>query len=156
MKKKILCMPALILLTLLAMPGRTNSLALSPAAISTTMAITIYVDELLDTNCLTGNYLITNRDCSGTEGHNAYATIEEGVNASQLGDIVQVRKGIYHEQVDIQVNGTNVKVIKNTESVLLRISFELETTQKVFSRCKPLFRQETSPLNNLKVQQFQI
>jgi len=82
-----------------------------PAAVA---AAVIYVDGSLANNCTGGTYSVANRDCSGSDG-NAYTSIEEGVNAALPGDTVQVRGGLYHEQVDIRVNGEagNRIVIQN-------------------------------------------
>jgi hypothetical protein len=92
-------------LTLLATPGLGALSSPLPEEAFGSLAADIYVDGALDANCTTGNYSIVNRDCSGSDG-DAYATIQEGVDASQPGEVVQVRGDIYHEQVDIQVNGT--------------------------------------------------
>ncbi|NBD34465.1 MAG: hypothetical protein GVY30_00520 [Chloroflexi bacterium] len=64
----------------------------------------IHVDSALSDNCTLGNYSIVNQNCSGSDG-DAYTTIQEGLDASQPGDIVQVRAGLYYEQVNLRFNG---------------------------------------------------
>jgi hypothetical protein len=57
-------------------------------------ATVYYVDGSIVSNC-TGNYSITNRSCSGSDG-NAYKTVQAGINAAaSAGDIVYIRAGTY-------------------------------------------------------------
>ncbi|HSD84671.1 MAG TPA: hypothetical protein VLG46_12465, partial [Anaerolineae bacterium] len=104
--KKYRLITLVLALIVLAALQQTGSMAAPRVEALVPRAGTTYVDGLLTVNCTAGNYSIVSRDCSGSEGYNAYATIEEGANTRLPGDVVQVREGIYHEQVDIQVNGT--------------------------------------------------
>ncbi|MBN2005850.1 MAG: right-handed parallel beta-helix repeat-containing protein [Anaerolineae bacterium] len=105
---------AVILIGILALPASPASGVAAPEPHFAVAASTLYVDGSLSANCAAGTYSVAARDCSGSDG-DAYATIEEGVNAALPGDAVQVRGGLYHEQVDIRVNGEagNRIVIQN-------------------------------------------
>ena len=58
---------------------------------------TLYVDKTLNSNCLSGNYSVSNRSCSGTDG-NAYKTIQSALDAMSGGDDVYMRGGTYEER----------------------------------------------------------
>jgi hypothetical protein len=63
-------------------------------------AANIYVDNTLSSDCTSGNYSITNRDCSGSGG-NAYNTIQEAVDVVTAGDTIYMRGGTYNEHISI-------------------------------------------------------
>ena len=74
----------------------TNSIltvSFLPAANLT--AETIYVDNILLSDCLAGEYSVANRDNSGNDG-NAYTSIIEAANVAGPGDTVLIRAGTYH------------------------------------------------------------
>ncbi len=56
----------------------------------------IYVDRTLSSNCTSGNYSITNRNCNGSDG-NAYRTIQGSINSMSGGDNIYMRSGTYQE-----------------------------------------------------------
>jgi len=60
------------------------------------MARTIYVDNTLATNCTTSNYSIDSRACSGVDGL-SYKSIQEALDAMQVGDEIVLRGGTYQE-----------------------------------------------------------
>lgn len=64
----------------------------------------VYVDCDLTSDCLSGDYSIPNRDCSGSDG-DAYDTIAEAVSAISAGDTINIRAGAYTEK-DIRVEFT--------------------------------------------------
>jgi len=66
-------------------------------------AATYYVDNTLSSDCLSGNYSITNRDCSGSDG-NAYNTIQDAINIVSAGDTIYMRGGTYNEHIAIPNN----------------------------------------------------
>ena len=68
-------------------------------------ATNYYVDGSLGSNC-TGNYSITNRSCSGSDG-NAYTTVQAAVDATVAGDTVYIRAGTYVETVTTKTNGVD-------------------------------------------------
>ncbi|MDT8302832.1 MAG: putative Ig domain-containing protein [Sedimentisphaerales bacterium] len=57
---------------------------------------TIYVDGSLSLDCLNGEYSITNRDNSGSDG-NAYTSITEACDVAGPGDTVLIRGGTYNK-----------------------------------------------------------
>ena len=64
-----------------------------------------YVDATAGT--CTGNYSITNRNCTGTDG-NSYATVSAGVTATAAGDILYIRAGTYNASMpDTIVSGVS-------------------------------------------------
>ena len=71
---------------------------------------TYYVDRNLTNDCTSGNYSITNRNSSGSDGI-AYNTIKKAANVVSPGDTVYVRSGIYNEQITMAVSGTSGKEI---------------------------------------------
>ncbi len=75
------------------------------AAQLTAQAANIYVDGLLGADCLTGNYSIAGRNCSGADG-NAYNTVQEAVDVVNAGDTIHVREGTYAERVKMTRSGT--------------------------------------------------
>lgn len=75
---------ALIFLGIFGMAGRA-------------WAATLYVDNTLSADCVSGNYSIANRDCSGADGR-AYNTIQKALNAVIVGDTVYMRGGTYTEK----------------------------------------------------------
>ena len=56
----------------------------------TAKGVTRYTDNLLSSNCTSGNYSIANRNCSGSDG-NAYTTIQAAASGLGPGDRVYVR-----------------------------------------------------------------
>ena len=54
----------------------------------------IFVDKNLSSNCLSGNYSIAGRNCSGADG-NAYSTIQSALNSMNGGDDIYMRGGTY-------------------------------------------------------------
>ena len=56
----------------------------------------IFVDKNLSSNCLSGNYSIAGRNCSGADG-NAYSTIQSALNSMNGGDDIYLRGGTYKE-----------------------------------------------------------
>ena len=50
----------------------------------------IFVDKNLSSNCLSGNYSIAGRNCSGADG-NAYSTIQSALNSMNGGDDIYMR-----------------------------------------------------------------
>ena len=56
----------------------------------TAKCVTRYTDNLLSSNCTSGNYSIANRNCSGSDG-NAYTTIQAAASGVGPGDRVYVR-----------------------------------------------------------------
>ena len=61
-------------------------------------AANIYVDKTLSSNCTSGNYSTSNRNCSGNDG-NAYRTIQAAIDAMSPGDHIfmfQDIDTIYH------------------------------------------------------------
>lgn len=89
-----------IFFVLFAMPARAS-------------AATVYADHLLGADCA-GNYSISARNCSGSNG-NAFNTIDECADALSPGDTCSVRAGTYTETVAPGSNGTaaNYKILKN-------------------------------------------
>ena len=59
-------------------------------------AATLYVDKNLAANCVSGNYSIANRDCTGTDGA-AYNTVKGAIAAMVGGDDIILREGRYQE-----------------------------------------------------------
>jgi hypothetical protein len=59
---------------------------------------TIYIDSTLTANCTAGNYSITNRNCTGSNG-NAYNNIQSALNASGTGTTINIRAGTYTSNV---------------------------------------------------------
>lgn len=69
---------------------------------SSVYAATLYVDGNLAGNC-TGNYSISGRTCSGSDG-NAYTDVASGVGAASTGDTLYIRAGTYTISSSINVN----------------------------------------------------
>ncbi|QCE42108.1 right-handed parallel beta-helix repeat-containing protein [Psychroserpens sp. NJDZ02] len=82
---------------------------------------TIYVDNQLSSDCV-GNYSISNRNCSGSDG-DAYNTFEEATAAAYPGDTVVIREGIFNSQLKPSRSGTASEPITyknfNYEEVLI-------------------------------------
>jgi hypothetical protein len=57
---------------------------------------TFYVDNQLSSNCTTGNYSISNRTCTGSDG-NAFKTVAGGAAVLSSGDTMYIRSGTYDE-----------------------------------------------------------
>ena len=76
----------------------------------------IYVDSALPggTDCPTGNYSTSARNCTGSAGQ-AYNTLQEGVNAAFAGDTVRMRAGTYSGRVTMPRSGTS-----NTARITIR------------------------------------
>ncbi len=88
-------------------------------------AQTIYVDKQLSAGC-TGNYSISNRDCSGSDG-DAYKTLQSAAAAAVAGTQVLIREGEYsNEQLSPQHSGTenNYITFKNFEDEVVEITGE--------------------------------
>ena len=66
-------------------------------------AQTIYVDKLLPADCV-GNYSISNRDCSGSDG-DAHRTLQSAAAAALAGTQVLIREGEFNEQLSPQNSG---------------------------------------------------
>jgi hypothetical protein len=66
------------------------SASFTVAGSGTAKGVTRYADNLLSSNCTSGNYSIANRNCSGSDG-NAYRTIEAAASGLGPGDIVNIR-----------------------------------------------------------------
>lgn len=56
----------------------------------------IFVDSALNQDCISSNYSITNRNCSGIDG-NAYRTIQTAIDKMKPGDTILIRGGTYYE-----------------------------------------------------------
>ncbi|WP_273276138.1 right-handed parallel beta-helix repeat-containing protein [Maribacter polysiphoniae] len=69
----------------------------------------IYVDQQLKTDC-TGNYSISNRDCSGFDG-DAYKTLESAAKVATAGTQVLIRGGVFNKQFSPQNSGEENKYI---------------------------------------------
>lgn len=63
-------------------------------------AANIYVDNTLSSDCMSGNYSISNRQCNGSDGV-AYNIIQEAVNVVAAGDTIYMRGGAYAEHINI-------------------------------------------------------
>jgi len=92
---------------------------------------TLYVDNTLTNNCLSGNYSVANRNGSGQDG-NAYTNLQAAADVTIPGDLVSVRggtftnpvvTGVYNYQLKISRSGTATQPIRYEvypgESVLL-------------------------------------
>ena len=69
----------------------------------------IYIDQTLSTECTTGGYSITSRDCSGSAG-NAYDDIQTGIDNMSVGDHLILRGGTYttdHIAIPTSLNGSS-------------------------------------------------
>lgn len=65
--------------------------------VQTVFASTTFVDGSLTSDCITGNYSLSKRNCTGNDG-NAYSTICKGiVNTDIGGGYVDIREGIYRQ-----------------------------------------------------------
>lgn len=84
----------------------------------------IYVDPKLPADCM-GNYSVSNRDCSGSDG-DAYKTLQSAANAATAGIQVFIREGVYNEQLNPQNSGEENKYItfKNYGSEVVEITGE--------------------------------
>jgi hypothetical protein len=71
---------------------------------SSAFATTRYVDTTLVSDCTSGNYNISARNCTGTSG-NAYNTIAKGVTPTVAGDTLYLRGGTYptSQRIDLQL-----------------------------------------------------
>ncbi len=85
-------------------------------------AQTIYVDKQLPADCV-GNYSISNRDCSGSDG-DAYRTLQSAAAAAIAGTQVLIREGEFNEQLSPQNSGgeNNYIIFKNFENEVVEIS----------------------------------
>lgn len=61
-------------------------------------AANVYVDSTLTSDCTSGNYSTTNRNCSSSDGK-AYNTIQKAVNNMNTSDDIFIRGGTYYENV---------------------------------------------------------
>lgn len=67
-------------------------------------AANIYADQTLASDCTSGNYSISIRNCTGSDGK-AYNTIQKAVNACSIGDTIYIRGGTYSAfDIDIPAN----------------------------------------------------
>lgn len=66
---------------------------------------TYYVDGDLVSDCTSGDYSISSRNCSGSDG-NAYNTFSDILSSLSPGDIVYVRSGNYAENIQMQASGS--------------------------------------------------
>lgn len=80
-------------------------------AVPPSYAANIYVDQMLSSDCTSGNYSTVNRACNGSDG-NAYNTIQDviwgtnGTNgAANVGDVILLRGGTYLESWGTVMNG---------------------------------------------------
>lgn len=65
-------------------------------------ATTRYADNQLVSDCTSGNYSFSNRNCTGTDG-NAYNTFAEVIAPTVAGDQICIRSGtVWTEQMDFQ------------------------------------------------------
>lgn len=71
---------------------------------SMSLATTRYVDITLASDCTSGDYNISARACTGTDG-NAYNTIAKGVTPTVAGDTLYLRGGTYptNQRIDLQL-----------------------------------------------------
>lgn len=76
----------------------TAATLIFPFFCSNLNAENIYVDSVLSSDCNSGNYSSTNRNCSGSDGK-AYNTVQEAVNNMNTSDDVLIRGGTYYENV---------------------------------------------------------
>jgi len=77
-------------------------------------AANIYVDKTLSSNCTSGNYSTSNRNCSGNDG-NAYRTIQAAIDAMSPGDHIFMRGGTYQPSPGT-VNLIRIPTSKNGSS----------------------------------------
>lgn len=78
-------------------------------------AETIYVDQNLSSSCSDGDYSITNRNCSGSDG-NAYSTIQAAFSAMVTGDTIYLRGGNYNENFGNSYTAIQCPSEKNGDS----------------------------------------
>lgn len=90
-------------------------------------AATIYVDNRLTNSCV-GNYSITNRNASGTNG-DAYPSVVQAANVAVAGDVVVIRGGIYHSASSTTQN--DVLWPKHSGTSRQPITFTAYTKEKV-------------------------
>jgi hypothetical protein len=113
-----------------------SSLFITSSSVFAQSGSTYYIDNTLSSDCLSGNYSITNRDCSGTDG-NALTGINRAMgwdtqgNSTSTpvkdGDTLLVRGGTYKETTYFNPqHATNYYITKNVtlqnykgESVIL-------------------------------------
>jgi hypothetical protein len=83
----------------------------------------IYVDNQLSSDCTSGNYSITNRDCSGSDG-DAYKTLAGAASVAAPGTEVVIRGGVYSEQLSPQNSGgpDNYITYKNYQDEVVEIT----------------------------------
>lgn len=82
---------------------------------------TIYVDTQLTVDCK-GNYSITDRNCSGSDG-DAYTNLQSAAKVADAGTLVLIREGVYNTQLIPQNSGNANAYITfknfNNENVIL-------------------------------------
>ena len=61
----------------------------------------IFVDGLLPSDCVAGEYSAVRRDNSGADG-NAYNTPQKAADAARPGDTVYFREGVYYNHADLR------------------------------------------------------
>src|SRR5262245_59269577 len=93
-------------------------------------AATRYVDGNLSSNCTSGNYSVSKRNCSGSDG-SAWISIRDGLqNTTGAGDTLFIRGGTYtNQQIDLSfvANGTswtNLTRVASYENELVIVSYD--------------------------------
>jgi parallel beta-helix repeat protein len=81
----------------------------------------IYVDNMLTSDCVSGDYSIQYRDCSGTDG-DAYNRITEAADVAGVGDTVLIRSGTYG--ITAPGSGMNVLWPKHSGTVANPVTFK--------------------------------
>jgi hypothetical protein len=65
----------------------------------------LYVDVALPRDCGSGNYSVTLRSCTGSDGM-GYSTFSPAIAAMQPGDTVSIRGGVYGDPITVTKSGT--------------------------------------------------
>jgi hypothetical protein len=88
------------------------------------MAQIVYVDNQLTADCV-GNYSISDRDCTGSDG-DAYSTLQSAANGATAGYQVLIRGGVYEEQLSPEHSGgeNNYITFKNFGNEVVEITGE--------------------------------
>jgi len=83
--------------------------------------VTFYVDGNLSSNCTVGNYSISTRNCTGSDG-DAYTTIAGGIAVITSGDTMNIRAGTYVE------NQQTLPLINTAYALMVTITGYLSET----------------------------
>lgn len=84
--------------------------AIFAASAGESSAKTFYLDSALSAGCTSGNYSVSSRSCSGSDGV-AYKTLQEAVANLAGGDTLYIRAGTYVRNGGSELNGAlNVSV----------------------------------------------